>query len=275
MDPYLIDSHSHLQFSGFDNDRQEVIARMREKNIKTIIIGDNYQESLSAINLAEQENFFASIGLHPIHAQGGNDSSQDLSLAEDFNVENFSELLKSPRVIAIGECGLDYFHGGENNKAEQKEIFQKQIKLAQDFKKPLILHIRAKNNFDAHQDVLGLLKDNNYQGEKAGVVHFFSGDWEVAKKFLDLGFYLSFTGVITFAHQYDEVIKNTPLEKILVETDCPYVAPEPFRSQRNEPVFVEYVAKKIAELKNMPIEKVAEITTKNCRDLFGLDYTKK
>ena len=275
MDPYLIDSHSHLQFSGFDNDRQEVIARMREKNIKTIIIGDNYQESLSAINLAEQENFFASIGLHPIHAQGGNDSSQDLSLAEDFNVENFSELLKNPRVVAIGECGLDYFHGGENNKAEQKEIFQKQIKLAQDFKKPLILHIRAKNNFDAHQDVLDLLKNNNYQGERAGVVHFFNADWEIAKKFLDLGFYLSFTGVITFAHQYDEVIKNTPLEKILVETDCPYVAPEPFRGQRNEPVFVEYVAKKIAELKNMPIEKVAEITTKNCRDLFGLDYTKK
>mgnify|MGYP001380099240 CR=1 FL=1 len=271
MNPFLIDSHSHLQFSDFDNDRQEVLARMREKNIQAIIIGSNSYESSAAINLAEQENFFASIGLHPIHVQGGTGDP----LTESFNVEDFSELLKNPRVVGIGECGLDYFHGGENNKEEQKEVFQKQIKLAQDFKKPLILHIRAKNNFDAHQDVLDLLKNNNYQAEGAGVVHFFSADWEIAKKFLDLGFCLSFTGVITFTHQYDEVVKNTPLEKILVETDCPYVAPEPFRGKRNEPIFVEYVAKKIAELKNISIEKVAVTTTKNCIKLFGLELESK
>ncbi|HPT40398.1 MAG TPA: TatD family hydrolase [Candidatus Paceibacterota bacterium] len=270
MNLFLIDSHSHLQFSDFDNDRQEVLARMREKNIKTIVIGDNYQTSLAAINLAEQEGFYAGVGLHPIHVQGENDSSQDSIPAESFNAGDFSELFKNPRVVGIGECGLDYYHNGENNKEEQKEVFQKQIKLAQDFKKPLILHIRAKDNFDAYQDALDLLKDNNYQGEKAGVVHFFSANWEIAKKFLDLGFYLSFSGVITFTHQYDEVIKNAPLEKILVETDCPYATPEPFRGKRNESTFVEYVAKKIAELKNIPIEKVAEITTKNCIELFGL-----
>ncbi len=271
MNPFLIDSHSHLQFSDFDSDRQEVLARMREKNIETIIIGGNSKESLAAINLAEQENFFASIGLHPIHVQDGSGDS----FIESFDVKYFSELLKNTRVVGIGECGLDYFHGGENNKEKQKEVFQKQIKLAQDFKKPLILHIRANNNFDAHQDVLDLLKNNNYQGERAGVVHFFSADWGIAKKFLDLGFYLSFTGVITFTHQYDEVVKNAPLEKILVETDCPYVAPEPFRGKRNEPIFVEYVAKKIAELKNISIEKVAVITTKNCIKLFDLELENK
>jgi TatD DNase family protein len=275
MLPSLIDSHSHLQFSAFDKDRQEVIGRMREKNISTIIIGGNLEESQEAIALAEKNDFFVSIGLHPIHVEEINDNSQGIVPAEDFDVDKFSQLLKNPRVVGIGECGLDYFHvQDESKKKEQKEIFQKQIQLAKDFKKPLILHIRDKNSFAAYQDVLDILEKNNYQGEGAGVVHFFSADWAMAKKFLDLGFYLSFTGVITFTHQYDEVIKNTPIEKLLVETDSPYVAPEPFRGKRNEPIFVEYVAKRLAELKDISLEEVVEITTKNCTELFGLDYTK-
>jgi TatD DNase family protein len=269
--PFLIDSHSHLQFSAFDKDRQEVIGRMREKNISTIIIGGNLKESQEAVALAEKENFFASIGLHPIHVEEINDNSQGIVPAEDFDVEKFSRLLKNSRVVGIGECGLDYFHvQDESKKKEQKEIFQKQVQLAKDFKKPLILHIRDKNSFSAYQDVLDVLEKNNYQGEKVGVVHFFSADWAIAKKFLDLGFYLSFTGVITFTHQYDEVIKNTPIEKLLVETDSPYVAPEPFRGKRCEPIFVEYVAKRLAELKDVSLEEVAEITTKNCIGLFNL-----
>lgn len=273
MKPFLIDSHSHLQFSVFDKDRQEIIGRVREKNISTIIIGGNLKESQEAIVLAEKENFFVSIGLHPIHVEEINDSSQGMVPAEDFDVEKFSQLLKNPRVVGIGECGLDYFHvQDESKKKEQKEIFQKQIQLAKDFKKPLILHIRDKNGFGAYQDVLDILGDSNYHGEKAGVVHFFSADWVIAKKFLDLGFYLSFTGVITFTHQYDEVIKNTPIEKILVETDSPYVAPEPFRGKRNEPIFVEYMARRLAELKGTSFEEVAEITTKNCIELFGLIF---
>jgi TatD DNase family protein len=270
--PFLIDSHSHLQFSAFDKDRQEVIGRMREKNISTIIIGGNLKESQEAVALAEKENFFASIGLHPIHVEEINDNSQGIVPAEDFDVEKFFQLLKNPRVVGIGECGLDYFHvQDEGKKKEQKEIFQKQVQLAKDFKKPLILHIRDKNSFSAYGDVLDVLEKSDYQGEKIGVVHFFSADWAIAKKFLDLGFYLSFTGVITFTHQYDEVIKNTPIEKLLVETDSPYVAPEPFRGKRNEPIFVEYVAKRLAELKDISLEEVAEITTKNCIELFGLE----
>jgi TatD DNase family protein len=281
--PFLIDSHSHLQFSAFDKDRQEVIGRMREKNISTIIIGGNLKESQEAIALAEKENFFASIGLHPIHVEEINDNSQGIVPAEGFDMEKFSQLLKNPCVVGIGECGLDYFHvQDESKKKEQKEIFQKQIKLAKDFKKPLILHIRdsvkesappaVSVRAGAYQDVLDILEKNNYQGEKVGVVHFFSADWTIAKKFLDLGFYLSFTGVITFTHQYDEVIKNTPIERLLVETDSPYVAPEPFRGKRCESIYVEYVAKRLAELKDIPLEEVAEITTKNCMELFSLNF---
>jgi len=272
MKPFLIDSHSHLQFSAFDKDRQEVIGRMREKNISTIIIGGNLKESQEAVALAGKENFFASIGLHPIHVEEINDNSQGIVPAEDFDVEKFSRLLKNSRVVGIGECGLDYFHiQDESKKKEQKEIFQKQVQLAKDFKKPLILHIRDKNSFGAYEDVLDILEKNDYQGEKVGVVHFFSADWAIAKKFLDLGFYLSFTGVITFTHQYDEVIKNTPIERLLVETDSPYVAPEPFRGKRCEPIYVEYVAKRFAELKDISLEEIAEITTKNCTELFGLE----
>lgn len=301
MKLFLIDSHSHLQFSAFDKDRQEVIRRMREKNISTIIIGGNLKESQEAIALAEKDDFFVSIGLHPIHVEEINDNSQGIVPAEDFDVDKFSQLLKNPRVVGIGECGLDYavFARKQSERLQkrassevrqvvdeggltpeeiqgviekQKEIFQKQIQLAKDFKKPLILHIRDKNSFGAYQDVLNILEKNNYQGEKVGVVHFFSADWAIAKKFLDLGFYLSFTGVITFTEQYDEVIKNTPIERLLVETDSPYVAPEPFRGKRNEPIFVEYVAKRLAELKGVSLEEIAEITTKNCIELFGLIF---
>lgn len=269
--PFLIDSHCHLQFNAFNQDRLEVINRMRQENINGIIIGGNYEESQQAIALAEKENFFASIGLHPIHVEEINDNSQGVVKAEKFEKEKFIEFLKNPIVKAIGECGLDYFHlQDENKKQEQKNIFQAQIDLAKEFKKPLILHIRDKGDFSSYQDVLDILKEKKYFRENIGVVHFFSANWEIAQKFLDLGFYLSFTGVITFTHQYDEVIKNTPVERLLVETDSPYVAPEPFRGKRCEPIYVEYVAQRIAEIKEVSLEEVAKQTTENCIKLFNL-----
>ena len=273
MKPFLIDSHCHLQFDAFNQDRSEVIKRLRENNIGTIIIGGNYQESQQAIELADKENFFASIGLHPIHVEEINDGFQGVVKAEKFERNKFTELLKNPLVKAIGECGLDYFHLQEaSKKQEQKEIFEAQVDLAKEFKKPLILHIRDKGDFSSYRDVLEILKEKKYLGENVGVVHFFSASWEIAQKFLDLGFYLSFTGVITFTKQYDDVIKNTPLEKILVETDSPYVAPNPFRGKRCEPIYVKYVAQKIAEIKNISFEEVAEQTTKNCVKLFNLIF---
>jgi TatD DNase family protein len=269
--PFLIDSHCHLQFNAFNQDRLEVINRMRQENINGIIIGGNYEESQQAIALAEKENFFASIGLHPIHVEEINDNSQGVVKAEKFEKEKFIEFLKNPIVKAIGECGLDYFHlQDENKKQEQKNIFQAQIDLAKEFKKPLILHIRDKGDFSSYQDILDILQEKKCFGENIGVVHFFSANWEIAQKFLDLGFYLSFTGVITFTHQYDEIIKNTPVERLLVETDSPYVAPEPFRGKRCEPIYVEYVAQRIAEIKEVSLEEVAKQTTENCIKLFNL-----
>jgi TatD DNase family protein len=271
MKPFLIDSHCHLQFNAFNQDRLEVINRMRQENISGIIIGGNYEESQQAIALAEKENFFASIGLHPIHVEEINDNSQGVVKAEKFEKEKFIEFLKNPIVKAIGECGLDYFHlQDENKKQEQKNIFQAQIDLAKEFKKPLILHIRDKGDFSSYQDILDILQEKKCFGENIGVVHFFSANWEIAQKFLDLGFYLSFTGVITFTHQYDEIIKNTPVERLLVETDSPYVAPEPFRGKRCEPIYVEYVAQRIAEIKEVSLEEVAKQTTENCIKLFNL-----
>jgi TatD DNase family protein len=269
--PFLIDIHCHLQFNAFNQDRLEVINRMRQENINGIIIGGNYEESQQAIALAEKENFFASIGLHPIHVEEINDNSQGVVKAEKFEKEKFIEFLKNPIVKAIGECGLDYFHlQDENKKQEQKNIFQAQIDLAKEFKKPLILHIRDKGDFSSYQDILDILQEKKCFGENIGVVHFFSANWEIAQKFLDLGFYLSFTGVITFTHQYDEIIKNTPVERLLVETDSPYVAPEPFRGKRCEPIYVEYVAQRIAEIKEVSLEEVAKQTTENCIKLFNL-----
>jgi TatD DNase family protein len=272
MKSFLIDSHCHLQFNAFNQDRLEIVNRMRQENISGIIVGGNYEESQEAIELAEKENFFASIGLHPIHVEEINDGFQGVVKAEKFEKEKFIEFLKNPIVKAIGECGLDYFHlQDESKKQEQKEIFEAQVDLAKEFKKPLILHIRDKGDFSSYQDVLDILQEKKYSGENIGVVHFFSANWEIAQKFLELGFYLSFTGVITFTHQYDEIIKNTPIERLLVETDSPYVAPNPFRGKRCEPVYVKYVAQRIAEIKNISLEEVAKQTTENCIKLFDLE----
>jgi TatD DNase family protein len=185
-------------------------------------------------------------------------------------------------VVAIGECGLDYFHivdqksntKNQNHKAKiidiknkQKEVFKKHIELALELDKPLMIHCR-----DAYPDVLEIL--NSYflihNSKLRGDIHFFAGNWETAQKFLDLGFYLSFTGVITFTHDYDEVIKKMPLGRLMIETDAPYVAPAPYRGKRNEPLFVAEVAKKIAALRGLIYDEVAVATVANARNLFDI-----
>jgi TatD DNase family protein len=178
--------------------------------------------------------------------------------------------LKDPKVVAIGECGLDYYRCTEESITKQKENFIAQVELANEFNKPLMLHIR--NNPDdkmhnAYSDTLSLLKE---YAKVKGDVHFFAGIWEEAKNFLDFGFTLSFTGVITFTHDYDEVIRNTPLDMIMTETDSPYVAPVPYRGKRNEPLYVKEVVKKIAEIKNLPETEVAEAIIKNAKKLFDI-----
>ncbi len=248
----LIDIHSHLNFPEFDADRGEVIARLKQEDIATITVGTGLKTSEEAIALAEQhEHLWATVGIHPHEAGENHDLAKLLKLA------------KHPKVVAIGECGLDYFRVSEEGiKVKQKELFLAQIQIAREVGKPLMLHIR-----EAYQDVLKILEEHK---DVKAHAHFFAGDWALAQKFLNLGHTLSVTGVITFTTDYDAVIKNVPLESLMLETDAPYVAPAPYRGQRCEPAYVEYVAEKVAELKNLPIGEIIKATTNNAERVFNL-----
>lgn len=265
------DAHTHVQFVAFDADRQEVIKRSLDADVWMNVVGTQYDTSASAVALAEaHDGVYATIGLHPIHTsksfhdtkelgEGGKEST---SRGEQFDMQKYEQLAQSSKVIAIGECGLDYYRLDEGTKQKQKETFIAQIDLANKLGKPLMLHIR-----EAYADALEILKTH---AQVRGDVHFFAGDWAVAKQFLDLGFTLSFTGVITFTHDYDEVIRNTPLDMLLTETDAPYVTPVPYRGKRNEPAYVAEVVKKIAEIKNLPVEEISRQILTNSQKVFGL-----
>lgn len=268
----LIDIHSHLHFPPFDGDRAEVFAHMREERVGTILVGTGMETSRSAIAVAEQyENAWATVGMHPTHFHSSYHDKNELSDAEHFAKQAFAAdkmrtMARHPKVVGIGECGLDYFRDGKTDDARrvQQEGFRAQIAIAREVSKPLVIHCR-----EAYEDVLTILRSERAE-EIGGHVHFFVGSWEIAKQFLDLGFYLSFTGVITFASQYDEVVKNTPLDRIMVETDAPYVAPAKYRGKRNESLYVEEVARRIAELRGISYEEVARATTENAVRLFRL-----
>ncbi len=247
----LIDTHAHVNFNDFKDDYKETTKRALNNEIWMINIGAGGDTSKRAIEIAEEyENgIYAAVGLHP----GGR---------EEFDYDYFFKLAKNEKVVGIGECGLDYYHTKDIKLWEkQKEIFIKHIKLANETNKPLIIHCR-----DAHDDLLEILRLKAKLPK--GVMHFFTGTLEQAKKYIDLDFNVSFSGVITFTSAYNEVVKNIPLEKILVETDCPFVAPVPYRGKRNEPAYVKYVAQKIAELRGLSFDEVAEQTTRNARKLF-------
>lgn len=247
-----IDIHAHLNFPEYDADRPAVIARTKEHGVGVINIGTDRKTSAEVIKLAEEnENMWAAIGTHPHE------------VTTEFDYDFFKSLAIHPKVVAIGECGLDYFKvEDEEIKLKQQELFKQQIKLAKEAGKPLMLHIR-----DTYDEVLKILEQ-----EDAGPAHahFFVGNQEMVKRFLDRGDTVSFTGVITFTHDYDEVVKNTPLDKIMTETDAPYVAPVPYRGKRNEPVHVVEVVRTIANLKNLPIEEVRKNTLANARRVFRL-----
>lgn len=268
----MFDSHAHLQSSSFDGDREEVIKKMEEEGVGVINIGSNLEASQKGVILAKNKGFFAVVGLHPHYLRSSKDPDEpSFEGPETFKKEKYIPFLENEKVVGIGECGLDYFNLTDKSvKEKQKEVFKKQIDLAREYKKPLVLHIRSDKNNDAHYDAINILKEAgfNQESQRSGVAHFFTSDWEIASQFLSLGFYISFSGVITFTNQYDQVVKNVPLDKILVETDCPYVAPVPFRGKRNEPIFVEYVIKQVAKLKGLSFEEVAEETVKNTKKLF-------
>lgn len=280
----FFDIHAHLHFPDYKEDRDKVIKRALESSVWIINIGTDKKTSEEVVFLSEKykEGVYASIGLHPIHTDNSccdttsssyHSCEDDNSVCEnEFDYKFYKKLAEHPKVLAIGECGLDFFHLEEESKQKQVEIFEKQIQLALDVNKPLMLHIR-----NAYKEVLEILntKYKIHNSNLRGNVHFFAGDLETAKKFLNLGFSLSFTGVITYPKgknnpDYDEVIKYTPIDMIMAETDAPYVAPVPYRGKRNESLYVIEVIKRIAEIKKMPFEKTAEILFENSRKFFSL-----
>ena len=277
----LIDTHAHANFNDFKSDSKEVIKRALDENIWMINVGAESKTSERAVKMAEEykEGVYAAIGLHPSHLveqdveyKENGEIVKYKSKPEEFDYDFYLNLAKNKKVVGIGECGLD-FHRIENQASEklkvkslkekQKEVFIKHLELAREVKKPIIIHCR-----DAHDDLLKILR--LAVKPPSGVMHFFTGNLEQAKKYIELGFYISFSGVITFAKNYDELVRQIPLEKIIIETDCPYVAPVPYRGKRNEPQYVKYVAQKITEIKGVSFEEVAEQTTKNARKLFKI-----
>ena len=254
MLPKYIDIHSHLNDKQFDKDRQEVINRTLQGNVWTITIGTDKEMSQKACELSILHNgLYASVGMHP------SDNKQ-----EKFDAQFYRNLVKKyPKVVAIGECGLDYFHvpeGDIEEKRRQKDIFERHIELAVEMEKPLMIHCR-----DAYSELLDILKvkKREYGDGLTANIHFFAGDVETAQKCFDLDFTISFTGVLTFARNYDEVVKYAPLERIMAETDAPYVAPVPYRGKRNEPLYVSEVVKKIALIRGEDEKMVSDTLIKN------------
>lgn len=279
MDFKYIDIHSHTNFKAFDEDRDEVIKRALDAGVMVINVGTQIDTSRKAVEMAHQyDGVYAIIGLHPIHTGASYHDTKELgeegkaftSRGEVFDYEAYKELLKDPKVVAIGECGLDYYRCTEETIAKQKEAFIMQIELANEFNKPLMLHIRNNpedNSRNAYADALEILKE---YAKVKGDVHFFAGTLVDAKAFNDFGFTLSFTGVVTFTHDYDEVVRQTPLDMIMSETDSPYITPIPYRGKRNEPVYVIEVVKKIAEIKGLSEAEVAETLMANAKRVFNL-----
>tara|TARA_B100000029_G_scaffold462202_1_gene494513 strand:+ start:753 stop:1508 length:756 start_codon:yes stop_codon:yes gene_type:complete len=249
----LIDTHCHIYYDNFKNDFDEVLKRSKQNSIsKLICVGVDIESSKKSINLSEKfSQIFATVGYHP-------HESKEAPLNYLLEIKN---LLKSKKVVAIGEIGLDYYYNHSDKKTQNK-IFIEQLELAKEIDKPVVIHCR-----DAEDDIIKGLKKvkNNY-----GVVHCFSGTEEFAKKLFELGFYVSFTGMITFKNELPKLIEKIPIEKIMIETDSPYLTPVPNRGKRNEPAMVKIVAEKIAEIKNISLNEVAKITTKNAEKLFGI-----
>lgn len=261
----LVDTHAHLDSSRYDKDRAAVISRAREAGVtQTITIGGSLEASRRAVALAQEYPFlYAAVGIHPHNAVDLNGTT----LAE------LRELAQQPKVVAVGEIGLDFYRD-LSPRDVQRRAFQAQLAWAAKLGKPVVIHDR-----DAHQKVLEILADwaagqaHSPLAGRLGVLHTFSGDLSMAERAIELGFYLSISGPVTYQNARDlpEVVRSVPLERLMVETDCPWLAPHPHRGKRNEPAYIRLVAEQIAALRGIDLAKVAQVTTANARHLFGLD----
>ncbi|MBI2592760.1 MAG: TatD family hydrolase [Candidatus Colwellbacteria bacterium] len=278
--PRLFDVHTHTQFAAYEGDSKEVIDRALSQDIWVLNVGTQKDTSLEAVKIAEgyAEGVYATVGLHPIHTEksyhdgeelgaaptGGEPRLEFYSRREDFDYGYYLNLGGNKKVVAVGECGLDYYRLSGETREKQTMVFEEQIRLAQELKKPLMIHCRQ-----AFTDLIEVLRSNRGRlNNPPGLVHFFTGTAYDARNLLELGFSFSFGGVVTFARDYDDALKFIPLKNILLETDAPYVSPIPFRGKRNEPANIVHIAKQVAEIKGVSLEEAERTTTDNARKLF-------
>ncbi|MFM2415245.1 MAG: hypothetical protein RI911_938 [Candidatus Parcubacteria bacterium] len=266
IEPNYFDTHSHIQFPQFDADRADVIARMEHAGVWTILVATNDKTSRDAIALAERYSFmFATIGVHPTEN-------------EVFTKTHYEALSKKSKVVAIGECGLDYFRKeiADEYLAEpkrQQDLFEAQLRFAIEHNKPVMMHVRpSSGSTNAHDDALAILETykKDHGDALRGTIHFFTSTKEIADRYLQLGFYVSIPGVVTFDKSLEDVVSHIPLDRILLETDSPYAAPDIHRGKRNEPVYVSQVAHAISRIKKLTDEKVRMQTFVNAARLFGI-----
>jgi len=279
----FIDTHAHVNFRQFREDADEVIKRSLDYNTDMILVGSELKTSKRGLEYANkyEKGVYATVGLHPIHLEEvrvREEGSDFLTRAEIFNYDNYEKLGRMEKVVAIGEIGLDYNYINQASseadqiKKKQKEAFVQQLSLARDLELPAIIHCRV-----AHIDMLQILKDFKEKNkhlipsdEPWAVMHCFSGDEDLAWEYFNLGLMISFTGLITFSKQWDDLIRKMPRDKFMIETDCPFMTPEPFRGKRNEPVLVKRVAERIAGIRKVSLEKIAETSTANARYFFDI-----
>ena len=279
MNYALFDIHAHLHDKAYDEDRDIIVKEMKDYGLGAITVGTDQEESKKAVELAmSNPHIYASVGLHPAD-----------NLNEIFDEDFYTTLAANEKVVAIGECGLDYHYietffkrdveAGKvawNKDAEadrQQEIFEAQVELAVKLNKPLMLHGRpSKGSMDAYEDMLHILENaKKKHGTKLrGNAHFFVGSIDIAERFVQIGFTMSFSGVITFTKDYDDVVRYLPLTMIQAETDSPYATPAPFRGKRNSPMYVQEVVAKIAVLRNEPFEEVRMQLLENTKRIFGI-----
>jgi TatD DNase family protein len=283
----IIDTHAHLNFNSFKDDWNELINKSLDNNIWMINVGSQYTTSRRAVEIANhyEKGVWAALGLHPLQLETGlvkiktdKEEAEFPTREEKLDYQKYKELAKSPKVVAIGEIGLDYYWKPKTKKRllafkdKQKAVLYEQLKLASELNLPVIFHCRV-----AHQDLIDFLTliINKKELKIKGVMHGFVGTVEQLDKYLEMGFYIGFNGIIFKKIEginFEENIKKTPLDKILLETDCPYLTPPDFPEERNNPLGVKFVAEQVAKIKKINPEEIAEITTKNAKTLFKLKF---
>lgn len=278
---HYVDIHTHVNINAFKDDWKEVVERARRASVAHINVGTQIDTSKRAVEIAEafENDVYAVVGLHPVHTSASYHDEKELgsehkgftSRGEQFDISNYKELAKHPKVVALGECGLDYYRLDSDSIERQRHAFIAQIELANEVGKPLMLHIRPSTEQGAPAAYKDAFHIVNEYAKVRGNVHFFAGTVEEAKRFWDIGFSTSFTGVVTFTSDYDEVVRLAPRDLIHAETDAPYVTPKPHRGRRNEPLYVPLVVQRMAEIRNEDEEELRKQLLQNAQELFGIE----